>query len=244
VIKSIDPRPGHFASRPAGLEERIRKPEISRSSSVLKEKPRSFHFGLEWNLNTPLAQTSYLFSGNDSINRPAMLLIPGLVVSKKWNEHQVTFNVSANQSYFGKNQRIAQVVDSTFGDSSLYYYNTNFIKATGINFSLQYHYQFYGPFSVGLGTSYHAFSGMLARKEEENRNGKTYPGPLLRLKGRDEMWPYIKSGSLAFKVGLLFNPGRFQAGANLTIPVSSIIPSPKYPVRNLNGQLFLRFFIW
>ncbi|WP_439555630.1 hypothetical protein [Dyadobacter sp.] len=237
---------GNFDGKKISLDSRItvRQPATSPIQPEEKE-PGSFHIGLEWNLNSPFTKTSYLFAGKDSVSKPANLLIPALVISRSWNAQQLTFTAAARQSYFGNNKTALQLIDPAFGDSSLIYYNYKLIKATGIQFSLQYHHRIAGAFSLGGGVGYSLFSNALLRQTTRNWQNREWNGPLVIRATKKEVEGFMKPSQFTLKAGLLFQPGhnphRFQAGFNVILPVTNISRFQGSAVRELNGQLFVRF---
>ncbi|WP_031530553.1 hypothetical protein [Dyadobacter crusticola] len=232
---------GNFAGSKPELGNKITVTTPVKSQKRAEKEPGSFHIGLEWNLNSPFAKTNYLFAGKDSVSKPANLLIPALVISRTWRAHQLTLTAAARQTYFGNNKTSMQVIDSTFGDSSLLYYNYNLIKATGIQLSLQYHYRFAPAFSVGAGVNYAVFSNALLRQTTTNWQNKVWDGPLAVPSGRSEVSKHVNPSQFALKAGLLFQPGRFQAGFNVILPVTNISRHAGSDIKELNGQLFFRF---
>lgn len=251
LIHSLQPLPFHQKAFYADLSKKINAPKTSAPAQTAKnKKTRSLpiHFGLEWNLNSPLQRTDYLFTGTDSVSRPARLLIPGIVISKKWANHTVSFSFSPYQPYFGNNKRVQQLSDTTNGsDSAKVYKNANLIKASGMNFTLQYQYQVFGPLLLNAGLSYSTFSSALIRKETENRFGSILQGPLETVKKSGDLRSYINPGFFALKAGLAVRPavwqGRIQAGFNVIVPLSNISSSGENPVKALNGQVYLRLMV-
>jgi hypothetical protein len=232
--------------------KKIKAPKMPVPAQAAEHKKNSnppIHFGLEWNLNTPLQHTDYLFTGTDSVRRPARLLIPGIFISKNWAKHTVSFSFSPYQPYFGNNKRVQQLSDTIAGsDSAKIFYNANLIKASGMNFTFQYQYQVFGPLLLNAGVSYSTFSRALIRKETENRFGNILQGPLVTVKKSGDMRSYINPGFFALKAGLAVRPaiwqGRFQAGMNVVVPISNVSNSAQNPVRALNGQVYLRLNLY
>jgi hypothetical protein len=232
--------------------KKIKAPKMPVPAQAAEHKKTSnlpIHFGLEWTLNTPLQRTDYLFTGTDSVRRPARLLIPGIFISKNWAKHTVSFSFSPYQPYFGNNKRVQQLSDTIAGsDSAKIFYNANLIKASGMNFTFQYQYQVFGPLLLNAGLSYSTFSSALIRKETENRFGQILQGPLVTVKKSGELRSYINPGFFALKAGLAVRPalwqGRIQAGFNVILPLSNISSSAENPVRALNGQVYLRLNLY
>jgi hypothetical protein len=237
---------GQHGNSLPNLGNKINVPVSNAVNPRSSKNEKTFHVGLEWNLTSPFKKTDYLFAGKDSVNKPANLLIPALVITKNWRAHQLTFSAAARQSYFGNQKTIVQVADSTFGDSSLLYYNYkyNLIKATGLNFSLQYHYHFARAFALGAGASYTVFSNALLRQTTQNWADKVWDGPIVRLQDKGQISEYSKPWQIAIKAGLLYDPGRFQMGFNVILPVSEISRSSGFSIKEPNGQVFVRFMFW
>ncbi|WAC10141.1 hypothetical protein [Dyadobacter pollutisoli] len=251
LTHSLQSLPFQYKAFNADLSKKINAPKTSapaRAAENKKTRNLPVHFGLEWNLNSPLQRTAYLFTGIDSVSRPARLLIPGIVISKKWTNHTLSFIFSPYQPYFGNNKRVQQLSDTIAGnDSAKIYKNTNLIKASGMNFTLQYQYQVIGPLLLNAGLSYSTFSSALIRKETENRFGNILQGPLETVKKSGDLRSYLNPGFFALKAGLAVRPavwqGRIQAGFNVTLPISNISRSAENPVRALNGQVYLRIMV-
>jgi hypothetical protein len=211
-----------------------------------KPEPNSLEVGLEWNLNSPFKQTNLLFNSIDSIRKPATLLIPGIWVTKSFRQkHFLTLSLSINQPYFGNNKMLAQATDTIPGvDSSHWYRNTNLIKTIGLNAALQYQYQFLNHLTIGAGIAYTRNSGALVQMQTFNRNDKLLAAEYVTLKGRTQTNPYLNADIFYFKAGLSYKIGRFQTGINILAPVRNVSASPQFPIRAINGQLYLRFRIW
>jgi hypothetical protein len=251
LIRSLTSLPFHYKPFRTDLAKKVKAPKMSttvQAADSKKTKSLPIHFGLEWNLNAPLQHTAYLFTGTDSIRRPARLLIPGIFVSKNWEKHTVSFSFSSYQPYFGNNKRVQQLSDTISGsDSAKIYYNANLIKASGMNFTFQYQYQVLGPLLLNAGLSYSTFSRALIRKETENRFGSILQGPLVTVKKSGDLRSYINPGFFALKAGLAVRPavfqGRIQAGLNIIVPISNVSNSAENPLRALNGQVYLRVMV-
>ncbi|MCF0073491.1 hypothetical protein LZD49_23635 [Dyadobacter sp. CY261] len=256
LVKNLDPRPGHFNNRPFNWNGMIKKPSPAHQSPAKVQKSflRSIHFGPEWNMQWPATNDAspFLFTGADSIKRPARLAIPGFFISNSWNRHALTFSFAPTHTYFGKNEQLVQQLDSiqSAPDSSIvkYYINTNFIKAAGLNFTLQYQYEITPWFSATTGFSYARFSGALFRKESENSLGVFIPGSLLSTSGGEATRNYIRQQQWTIRAGILFHPpfalnGKLQIGANAILPVSNLSQNKAIKINTFNGQLFLRFLI-
>ncbi|MPR37300.1 hypothetical protein [Salmonirosea aquatica] len=140
---------------------------------------------------------------------------------------------------------MAHTLDSTLsGDSLKTYNNLRLMKASGLNFSLYCHYQVTGFFALGAGASYSFFSHALVRKEIENREGRILPGALVTLTESAGLAETVNPRFFAVKAGILFNPGRFQAGLNVIVPITRVSRINRESLKPLNGQLFLRFNCW
>jgi hypothetical protein len=97
---------------------------------------------------------------------------------------------------------------------------------------------------LNAGASYHAISSALIRLETENYRGDILPGALVTLKKSGEIRSNINPHLFTIKAGILFSHGPFQGGFNVILPLSGISKSPQFPVKALNGQMFLRYAIW
>ena len=237
-------KPASKTDRPYQPETAIAPPPYP-GSPLTHRQIRSMHFGPEWGMNSPLTHTDYLFTGKDSVNRPALLLIPGIFVSKSWPQHAVSLTFSPYQSYFGNGEIVAHAIDSTLsGDSLKTYNNLRLMKASGLNFSLYYHYRVTKVFALGAGASYSFFSNALVRKEIENHEGRTLPGALVNLTKPAGLAGTVNHRFFALKAGILLNPGRLQVGLNVIVPVTRVSRINQEPLKPLNGQLFLRFNCW
>ncbi len=218
------------------------KPESKKEENpkTKSRKPilKTLHAGLEWNATTSFKNTKYILSGADSISKPYLLLIPGIWISKDLSERQsVTFSFLPHQSYFGGNKLIHQKADSIFIATK----NTNMIKAVGLNFSLQYNYRFYSSWAISGGFGYSKLQKALFQGNLQNYAGKIIPVSMVTLK-KPDLINFLQTNIITFKTGIIFNPGRFQVGANLIVPLTDVSVTST-PLRTLNGQLFFRFRI-
>jgi hypothetical protein len=254
AIYPIEPIHGHFQGTKNDLTSLVKKPKLNAPQPTAKPT-RSFlkgiHFGPEWSVSAPFAGSPYQFTGLDSVKRPARLAVPGLFISKNWRKHTVTAIFTPLHSYFGNNQRVAQKIDTIrMSDSTfnIFYNNTKFIKATGMNFTLQYQYEATSWFSATAGLSYARFSGALLRKETENGIGDIIPGMLIGAKSQESMKGFINPQQWTIRGGMLFHPpfalkGRLQIGGNVMLPISNLAQDPGYNVKSINGQVFLRLLV-
>jgi hypothetical protein len=245
-LKSIGP---HFPAFHPDLGKRVLSQnfiEQPGETAVKKNgRTRTIHAGLEWNFNMTFKGTDYLFTGVDSIQGFPKIFIPGLFIAKNWQRHALSVSVLPYQSYFGDGAKISHVIDSTIStDSSKFYNNKRFIKTLGTTFNLQYQYQITRSLALNAGASYHAISSALIRLETENYRGDILPGALVTLKKSGEIRSNINPHLFTIKAGILFSHGPFQGGFNVILPLSGISKSPQFPVKALNGQMFLRYAIW
>lgn len=212
------------------------KKEVSKAAKSRKPLLETFHFGLEWSATSSFKNTKYILSGADSINRPYLLLIPGIWISKDLSEKQsFTLSFLPYQSYFGGNKLINQKADSIFTATK----NTNMIKAVGLNLSFQYNYRFYSKWAISGGVAYSKLSKALFQENLENYAGKIIPVSMVTLK-KPDLSNFIQTNVISFKTGINFNPGKYQFGANLIVPITNI-SATSLPMRTLNGQVFFRF---
>ncbi|MCE7069027.1 hypothetical protein LZG74_01855 [Dyadobacter sp. CY327] len=99
-------------------------------------------------------------------------------------------------------------------------------------------------FTIGAGVAYSRVSGALVQEQVVNGRGELLAPELVTLKGSEQTGRYLNQDIFYFKAGLSYKVGRFQAGINILAPLSNLSASPKYPIRKVNGQLFLRFRVW
>lgn len=221
--------------------------EADTVPKVAKERAKNaFAVGLEWNLNAPLKQTDFLFNSLDSVKKPATLLIPGIWITKSYRgKHFITLSLATNQPYFGNNIQLAQVTDTINSiDSSYWHRNTNLIKTIGLNVALQYQFQFINHFQIGAGVVYSRTLGALVHVQTFGRDDALKGSKYVTLRGAAETNPYLNANIFQLKAGVSYEVGRFQAGINILVPVNNVSASPQYPIRAVNGQLFLRFRVW
>lgn len=253
-LNSLQPLTGHFESKNHDLTKAVQKPALPNapqpSAKSRNSLWRDIHFGPEWNLNRAVGSTEYMFAGADSVKHPWRLAIPGLFVSKSWNRHSATFIFNPLHTYFGEKERVAQRVDTvrvTDSIVNIIAHNTNFIKAFGINFSLQYQYQATPWISLVGGLSYARYSAALLRKEMEFM-GNTFPETHLAARGRETLKSYIRPQQWSIRVGVLSGSpqvlnGRLQFGLNVLIPASNLSLDGFKSVKSPNIQGSIRFLI-
>ncbi|TLU98953.1 hypothetical protein [Dyadobacter luticola] len=243
-IQILKSRNAQFANFDPHLTKKvIAKNPLKQPEKEKITSDRSFHVGLDWSLNSSLNTTKYLLTGADSINHIGRHVIPGIFVTKNWKKSSATFTFSPYQSYFGDNKTVSRLPDSSNTDSSKSYHNKRFLKSTGLNFSLQYQYHLTRLLALNAGVSYSLFTAALFRPQFENWQGKFLDEKLSTLKSK-EMSQYITPHLFAVKAGLAFTPGRFQLGFNVILPLNNVSKSQDFPLRTLNGQVYLRFLVW
>ncbi|MBO9617355.1 MAG: hypothetical protein J7619_32030 [Dyadobacter sp.] len=254
LLNSLEPLTGHFNGPQIDLSKLVNKPAQHAAQMSRKKRGPIFahvHFGPEWNINRSVVSTNYMFTGADSNKHPLRLAIPGMFVSKSWNRHTATFIFNPMHSYFGDKQRVAQRVDTIpSADSTLRRVNrnTNFIKAFGLNFALQYQYQVTRGLSVAGGLSYARYSSALLRKETEYSDGTIMDGSYLTARGQETLKSYINPEQWNIRVGILFYSktvfhNRLQVGINTIIPLSNLSLEGFKNVRTPNAQMSIRFLV-
>lgn len=220
------------------VKSEIKKEENKQVKSQ-KSLLETLHIGLEWNAASSFKDTKYLLPGPDSTNKPYLFLIPGIWVSKDLDDKQsVTASFFVSQQYFAGNKLIKQTIDSTIKDL---FYNTQMIKAVGINLSLQYNYQIFSNFAISGGLGYSKLNRALFQESRKNYAGEIFPTSRLSLRNPD-LGNFVQTNLMTFKTGLIFNPGRFQLGANLIVPITNV-SATSLPIRTLNCQISFRFRI-
>ncbi|MGV3600484.1 MAG: hypothetical protein ACO1N1_04715 [Dyadobacter fermentans] len=255
LLTRIAPLPGHFETHARDLSARIVKPDLQPTAQPSPEarKPviSRWHVGPEWSLFEPFYETEYLLTGADSIKRPARLAIPGIFVSKNWNRHAATFVFTPSHSYFGNFDRVAQKIDTIPSqDSTLtsFQANTNFIKATGLNFTLHYQYGVTRWLSLSAGASYARFFRALFRKETVTGSNPPVPGNHVQARGREAMNGFIDPQQWTIRAGVIVHPhffldGRMQTGLNVIVPVSNMSRYSPTRIRSANAQIFIRLLV-
>lgn len=254
LLNSLEPLRGHFMGSPSDLGKLVRKPVLNEAQPKPKEQKSIFtnlHFGPEWNITRSVVSTNYMLTGADSAKHPLRLAIPGVFVSKSWDRHTATFIFNPLHSYFGDKERVGQRVDSIATADSTYreiYRNTNFIKAFGLNFSLQYQFQVTRGLSLVGGLSYARYSSALFRKETDYANGTILDGSYLTARGQDALRSYINPEQWSLRVGILFYSrtvfnNRLQTGLTTIIPLSNLSLGGFKSVKSPNFQMSIRFLI-
>jgi hypothetical protein len=254
TLNSLESLPGHFNGAQSDLSKLVQKPVSNVTQPAPKKQNTLFtnlHFGPEWNINRSFVSTSYMLTGADSVKHPLRLAIPGVFVSKSWKRHTATFIFNPVHSYFGDKARVAQRIDTLANPDSTFQKvnrNTNFIKAFGLNFSLQYQYQITRGLSVIGGLSYARYSSALLRKESDYTNGVVVEEAYLTARGQEALKSYINPGQWNIRVGILFySPSvfksRLQVGMNTLIPVSNLSLAGFNSVKSPNVQMSIRFLV-
>lgn len=255
LLNNLEPLHGHFMGSPSDLSKLVQKPVLNAARPALKKQKAIFtnlHFGPEWNITRSFVSTNYMFTGADSTKHPFRLAIPSLFVSKSWNRHTVTFIFNPLHSYFGDKERVAQRVDTIpSADSTLRQVNrnTNFIKAFGLNFSLQYQYRVVRGLSLVSGLSYARYSSALLQKETDYTNGIIVDETYLTVRGQDALKSYINPEQWNFRAGILFYSktvfnNRLQTGLTTIIPLSNLSLGGFKSVKSPNFQMSIRFLVW
>ncbi|MDR6808193.1 hypothetical protein J2Y45_005458 [Dyadobacter sp. BE34] len=254
-LNNLAPLAGHFKSMDSDLSKLVQKPALPNAPQppAQSRNPvwKDIHFGPEWNITRSFVAPNYMFTGADSTKHPLRLAIPGVFVSKSWNRHTATFIFNPLHSYFGDKERVAQRVDTIpSADSTLRQVkrNTNFIKAFGLNFSLQYQYHVVRGLSLVGGLSYARYSSALLRKETDYTNGTIVDEAYLTARGQGALKSYmnpqqwnIRAGILFYSRGILNN--RLQVAWMTIIPVSNLSLTGFKKVNSPNIQLSLRFLV-
>ena len=253
-FNSLEPLPGHFTGTPGDLSKLVQKPALNEAPPAPKKQASLFanlHFGPEWTITRSIVSPNYMFTGADSTKQPLRLAIPGIFVSKSWNRHTATFIFNPSHSYFGDKERVAQRVDTIPSpDSTMRQVNrnTNFIKAFGLNFSLQYQYHVVRGLSLVGGLSYARYSSALLRKETEYPNGSIGDQAYLTARGNNALRSYMNTEQWSIRAGILFYSrgilnNRLQVAWMTIIPVSNLSLTGFKKVKTPNAQLSIRFLI-
>lgn len=255
LLNSLEPLFGHFTSTPSDLSKLIQRPVLNETQLAPKKQKSIFtnlHFGPEWNITRSVISTNYMLTGADSTKHPLRLAIPGVFVSKSWNRHTATLIFNPLHSYFGDKERVAQRVDTIpAADSTLrqVHRNTNFIKAFGLNFSLQYQYRVVRGLSLVGGLSYARYSSALLRKETDYTNGIIVDEAYLTVRGKDALKSYINPEQWNLRLGILFYSqtvfnNRLQTGLTTIVPLSNLSLGGFKSVKSPNFQMSIRFLVW
>lgn len=253
-LNSLEPLPGHFKGPKSNLSKLVQKPLLNVAQPTPKKQNSlltNLHFGPEWNINRAFASPDYMLTGTDGHKHPLRLAIPGVFVSKSWKRHTATFIFNPLHSYFGEKERVAQRLDTIpSADSTLQQIsrNTNFIKAFGLDFSLQYQYQLTRGLSLVGGLSYARYSSALLRKETEYPNGMVVDEGYLTARSREALKSYVSPEQWNIRVGILFYSrtvfnSRLQVGINTIIPLSNLSHNGFKSVKSPNSQMSIRFLI-
>ncbi|PSL26548.1 hypothetical protein [Dyadobacter jiangsuensis] len=254
LLNSLEPLPGHFEGPKSDLSKLVQKPLLNVAQPTPKKQNSlltNLHFGPEWNINRAFASPDYMLTGTDGHKHPLRLAIPGVFVSKSWKRHTATFIFNPLHSYFGEKERVAQRLDTIpSADSTLQQIsrNTNFIKAFGLDFSLQYQYQLTRGLSLVGGLSYARYSSALLRKETEYPNGMVVDEGYLTARSREALKSYVRPEQWNIRVGILFYSrtvfnSRLQVGINTIIPLSNLSHNGFKSVKSPNSQMSIRFLI-
>ncbi|SEI69154.1 hypothetical protein SAMN05216327_103273 [Dyadobacter sp. SG02] len=254
MLNSLESLSGRFGGAGNDLSKYIRKPEETVAQPAPKTRKSIFtdvHFGPEWNIGRSIVSPNYMFTNADSVKRPLRLAIPGVFVSKSWNRHSVTFIFNPLHSYFGNKERVAQRLDTLRSSDSLYVVNrhyTNFVKAFGMNFSLQYQYRAFSLISLVGGVSYAKYSSALLFREIEYPTGAIAMQEHLAAKGQDTLKSYIRPQQWNIRAGILFHSpdvfnNRLQFAWMTVFPLSNLSQKGFKSVKTPNMQLSIRFLI-
>lgn len=212
----------------------------------LSFKNLHLNFGLQWQVNLPVYGTKNYFTGTNGNKQVYNILIPGLWVSRSWNDkHQLLLQVVPVLEYFAGNK----VLTDSSGpggpvDSSSIQKNRVLIKTSGAGAELQYNYYIDDKWSVGVGLEYHLqFSALVGYKTIKRSTGVVLADSVAGVNKSSADWQFMKPSFMAGSVGLAFRLIKFQVGAVMVLPVTRLASSPGAKIRPLNGLLFFRWWI-
>lgn len=226
---------------------------IEKRSKVVKvESKKILHYGLEWGTPLPFNNNTFFIEANAK-KQPLTILIPSVWISKQVSKNSSVFlSVNPYSQYLLNNTSTVQSrnysissVSASGIDQPAHTVNIaqtySLDKVIGVEAVLQYVYQLSNRWSLGVGLG-NTFTNTALLSEEVTKNKtEVIKDSLYGVIKTDKDWKYIKNNFFSGKVNVAYNFKRYQIGASLMKPLTSVYISGETKQSPLNMQLFLRW---
>lgn len=204
------------------------------------------HAGFQWNIALPFTGTDQYFTGFNGKSQPYSCLIPGIWVSRSFGKHEILLQLYPYQQNFTGDKMLSSIIiqDSLFQDSSIYRKTTNVCKTFGLGVGVQYNFEVNPSFIIGIGINYNNQNKALQKdKTEIQTSGILVSDSLYGIRKSSGDWNYLNHGFFSGKLEMAWRRKRFDAGANLQMPITNLSSSSAIIIKPVSGQVFFRWKI-
>ena len=230
----------------------IAKTPTSTSKKGETKKTKTIAYGLQWNLPT---QAGVNFLDVNTVNKPATLLIPQLLISKQLNKKQsLVFGFNPYAQYYLNNKAVVDFAkydaivysgsqsNTTKPEEITYSEATAFNKLISIEASLMYQYQISSKIKVGLGIGNNWVQAALMQNKVVKNGSLITRDSLYGIDKNDKDFIHLKPSFLVGKFEVEYNIKRFDIGLCFSKPISSPFDNKEYKTP-INTNLFVRWMI-
>ncbi len=230
----------------------IANTSTNKTKKAEEKKSNAIHYGLQWNLP---AQNGVNFLDVNSVNQPATLLIPQLLVSKQLGKkHSLVLAFNPYSQYYLNNKAVvdfakynvviysASQSNTTKPEEITYTEATAFNKLISVEASLSYQYQISSKIKVGLGVSNSWVQAALMQNKVIKNASLITRDSLYGIDKTDKDWSYLQTSFLLGKLDIQYNIKKFDIGICFSKPISSPFDNSQYKTP-INTNLFVRWMI-
>lgn len=206
---------------------------------------KSINYGLQWNLTVSTPKNSNYFTGTNGKSQPYIWLLPSIWISKKINKQQLllSFNL-LQQNLTGNKFLTSSSGPASATDTSIVINNSAVNKTFGMSFGLQYNYTISPVFSVGFGINYNLQQKVLLNKVAIlAASGTLISDSSSILKGSSSREAGLNKSFFAAKLEFAYTKKRYDAGINISAPLTNLSSLTSVNIKPLTGQVFFRWKI-
>lgn len=221
---------------------------------VAKRRRSRLNYGLEWSLPLPFNNNA-LFVEADAKKYPLTVLIPALWFSGSLsNRSSLYFTANPFAQYLLSRQSALQKDNYSLSAVSASNINQprdvvnlaqvfSVYKVRGFDVGLQYAYQLSQSFSVSCGIASTLTTSAVFNERIVRNATDVVKDSLYGVVKADKAWAHMKAAFATGRLSMFYSFNKFEAGAMLSKPFSSVYKSDLEENLPLNVQVFLRWKI-
>ena len=209
-----------------------------------KKTTTIIEYGFQWDVAVPVQGTTNYFTGTNGNSKPYSQLVPHVWFSKSLTpKSKIFLTLNFNQQYFINNRELTEHLsfasprDTGLNKITLY-------KTGGFGAALAYSHKIYRGMSAAFGINYTLNRTALVNKQSINViAGTKISDSLYGINRHSVDWQYINKSMLLANLELYYAFKKFNLGAAVYLPLSTV---PVYGNKNIhpvNAQLFVRWNI-
>ncbi|HEX6430311.1 MAG TPA: STN domain-containing protein [Niastella sp.] len=239
----------------ASIAPTIEKKTVSKIRYRLRKKrdefgndktrrPLNLQYGLQWKATVPLYGTQHYFTGANNRSQPYNLLIPGIWLSKRFNDkHELLLMVKPAEWYFYNNKEFRRDTTTRVIKSS------RMLKTADLYAGLQYNFHINENWMVGGGIGYHRRGRALIFQEiKQIRDSVRLPDTLYSVSNDTLTSKNLANGFITGKIEVAYKFRAVDLGVTLLAPITTPFKKQSGKQSNnqsrpINLQIFVRWRI-